>query len=331
MQMKVDANLMAPEPSVAGELAAEAEQMGFDGVWVSEETHSPLTVMPLVADATERIDVGTSIALAFPRSPMVVAYSAWDLQSLSAGRFTLGLGTQVKGHIERRFDSPWDVPGPRFRDYVRVLQHIWGAWTDGTDVDYHGEYYDIDYCPPDWRPEPIAEPDVPIFVAGVNGFNIQLAGHLGDGLILHPLHSPEYITEEVVPYLEKGAARADRDPEEVTVLASTFVITGDTEGKRAKSREAVRSKIAFYGSTRTYKTIFDVHGWGDTCEELHELSMEGRWDEMPELVSDEMLAAFAIESPWEDIRDRLEERYSRVDRVTLNTQFRGEDHWQELL
>lgn len=329
--MKVDANLMAPDPSIAGELAAQAERMGFDGIWVSEETHSPWTLMALVADATETIDIGTAIALAFPRSPMVVAYTAWDVQSLSSGRFSLGLGTQVKGHIQRRFDETWDSPGPRFRDYVKVLQHIWDGWENDTEIDYQGEFYEIDYCPPDWRPEPIDDPDVPIFVAGVNSFNVQLAGHLGDGLILHPVHSPTYIEEEVVPYLRKGASYADRDPDEVTVLASTFVITGDSAEERRRSREAIRRRIAFYGSTRTYKTIFAVHGWGDTCDELHELSLAGQWDEMSDLITDEMLDVFAIESPWKEVRDRLESRYSRLDRVTLNTPFRGEDHWQELV
>lgn len=215
--MDIDANLNAPRLSEAGNLAAVAEEMGFDGVWVTERDHSPYTLSTQIAAETDDIDHGTGIAVAFPRSPMVTAYTAWDLAELSGGRFILGLGTQVKGHIQRRFDVDWESPGPQLREYVRCLKHIWNAWATEEEVDYHGDFYEIDFCPPDWRPDPIDHPDIPLYIAGVNDFNIQLAGHLCDGLHVHPVHSPEYIDQKVMPALEKGAARADRDPEDVTL------------------------------------------------------------------------------------------------------------------
>jgi probable F420-dependent oxidoreductase len=251
--MDIDANLNAPQLSEAGDLAVVAEEMGFDGVWVTERDHSPYTLSTQIAADTDTIDHGTGIAVAFPRSPMVTAYTAWDLAELSGARFILGLGTQVKGHIQRRFDAEWKSPGPQMRDYVRCLQHIWDAWAHEDEVDYHGEFYEIDSCPPDWRPDPIDHPDIPLYIAGVNDFNIQLAGHLCDGLHVHPVHSPEYIDQKVMPALERGAARADRDPEDVTLTTMLFAITGDTDAEREQAREAVRRQIGFYGSTRSYR------------------------------------------------------------------------------
>lgn len=329
--MEIDVNLNAPRLSEAGDLAAAAEEMGFDGVWVTERDHSPYTLSTQIAAETNHIEHGTGIAVAFPRSPMVTAYTAWDLADLSGGRFTLGLGTQVKGHIQRRFDADWESPGPQLRDYVRCLQHIWDAWATDDEVDYHGDFYEIDFCPPDWRPDPIEHPDIPLYIAGVNDFNIQLAGHLCDGLHVHPVHSPEYIDQNVMTALKRGAARADRDPEDVTLTTMLFAITGDTDAEREQAREAVRRQIGFYGSTRSYKTIFAVHGWEDVCDTLHELTMEDRWDELGEHVTDEMLDTFAIEGDWNELRDEIEDRYTHMDRVMLYDTFRGEDHWEALV
>lgn len=329
--MQIDANLMSPDVTDTADLARQAEDLGFDGAWVTEISHSPWTLQTRMASATDEIDIGTAIAVAFPRSPMVTAYTAWDLQSFSNGRFVLGLGTQVKGHIERRFSETWESPGPRLREYVQVLRHLWQAWAEDEQVDFHGEFYEIDLCPPDWTPDPIDDPDVPIYVAGVNEFNLKLAGHLCDGLHVHPIHSPAYIEEQVLPALETGANHGDRDPNEVTIAASTFAVAGDTEAERADAREEVRNQIAFYGSTRTYRTIFDVHGWGDICDDLHDLSVNDRWDEMGNLVTDEMVETFSVEGPWDELVDRIEDRYDHVDRLSLYTPFRGENHWAQFV
>lgn len=329
--MQVDANLGSAPIEEVGELAAAAERLGFGGVWVTEMASSPFTLMTRAAASTTDVDIGTGIVVAFPRSPMVTAYTAWDLQSLSDGRFILGLGTQVKGHIERRFGLEWDSPGPRLRDYVGALRAIWNAWATGDELDYHSSHYDIDLCPPAFRPEPIEDPEIPVYIAGVNEYNLRLAGELCDGLHVHPLHSPAYIEEEVVPNIETGARRAGRDSGEVTLATSVLAAIGDDKDERAAARESVREQIAFYASTRTYRPILDVHGWADVCGDLHELSVNGEWDRMPELVTDEMLAAFSIEGSWDEVRGLVEDRYTNIDRVSVYRPFRDEPGWQRVL
>lgn len=329
--MRIDANLASPPLGRTGELAAAAEQMGFDGVWATEMTHSPFTLTTLAADATSALDVGTAIAVAFPRSPMVVAYTAWDLADLSDGRFVLGLGTQVKGHIERRYSAEWDRPGPRLRDYVRALRAIWEAWAAGEAPAYEGEFYRHDLCPPAFRPDPVAHPDVPIYVAGVNPFNLKLAGELCDGLHVHPLHSPAYVDEVVLPNLAIGAEIGDRDPEEVTLATTVLAVTGETQAERDAARERVRQRIAFYASTRTYRPVLEVHGWGDLVDELHARSVAGEWEAMADLVSDEMVDTFAVEAPWDRLREAIDARYEHLDRVAVYAPFRGEAHWRRLL
>ncbi|MFB6171420.1 MAG: TIGR03617 family F420-dependent LLM class oxidoreductase [Haloarculaceae archaeon] len=330
--MEIDAYLPSVDVTEVGDLAAQAETQGFGGLWVTESSHSPYTLLTQAASETATIDVGSAIAVAFPRSPMVTAYTAWDIQQLSGGRLVLGLGTQVKGHMERRFsvDFEWERPGPRLREYVEVLQHLWDAWATGGEVGYEGEFYQITLCPDQWTPDPIDAPAPEVYVAGVNPFNLKLAGHLCDGVHVHPLHSPEYVAEEVVPNVAAGAEIGDRDPSEVTLATQVMAITGDEE-ERAAARERARQQIAFYGSTRTYETIFAVHGWEDVVADLHDLSTQGRWDEMGDLITDEMLAAFTVEADWPDLRDAIEDRYEHVDRVSLYTPFDGRDRWRQLV
>lgn len=328
--MLIDANMMDPPIDEVAEFARASEEMGFDGTWVTELTHSPYTLMTQAAAATDEIQLGTAIALAFPRSPMVTAYTAWDLQRLSGSRFILGLGTQVKGHIERRFSMTWDSPGPRIREYILALHEIWEAWQEGRQPEFNGDHYSITLCPPKFVPDVPDVPRVPIYVAGVNEYNVRLAGELCEGLHVHPFHSPEYVEEEIVPYVAKGADAANRDPEDVTLATSVFGIAGDTEEERARSREKVREELAFYASTRTYRKILAVHGWGDVSDRLHELSVNDEWDQMPEIVTDEMVDAFSIEGRWEELRDRIEERYNHIDRVAVYTPYQGEDYWKRV-
>jgi probable F420-dependent oxidoreductase len=233
--------------------------------------------------------------------------------------------------MERRFsvDFEWERPGPRLREYVEVVRHLWEAWASGEEVGYEGEFYEITLCPDSWRPEPIDAPAPELYVAGVNPFNLKLAGHLCDGLHVHPVHSPEYVEEVVVPNVETGAEIGDRSLDDVTLSAQVFAITGD-EDERAGLRELARQQIGFYGSTRTYETIFEVHGWEDVMQELHELTREGRYDELGDPVTDEMVDAFSVEADRENLRDALEDRYDHVDRVSLYTPFDGADWWSEL-
>jgi len=328
--VKFDINLGDVPPERSGDLSRRAEMLGADGVWVGEITHSPYTLLTPVANATASLDLGSSVALAFPRSPMVTAYTAWDLQTLSGGRFVLGLGTQVKGHIERRFSVEWDAPGPRFRDYIRALRSIWHAWSSGEDLDYEGAFYSFTLCPPFFTPEPIDDPRVPIYVAAVNDYNLRTAGMLCDGVHVHPFHSPKYVREYVLPRIREGAEEAGRSPDEVTLATSVFAAVGDSASERAAVREELRFQIAFYGSTRTYRRVFETHGWGDASEKLHRLSVRNRWEEMAEVITDEMVDTFVVEGTWDNILGRIRDRYDRMDRVSLYREFRDEDDWEVL-
>jgi probable F420-dependent oxidoreductase len=330
--MQVDAYIPSPDVKDADSLATDAEAMGFDGLWVTETSHSPYTLLTLAAAATTRIDIGSAIAVAFPRSPMVTAYTAWDLQQLSGGRLKLELGAQVKGHMDRRFsvDFEWERPGPRLREYVEVLRHLWDAWGSNDEVHYEGEFYQITYCPEDFRPEPINQPAPELYVAGVNPFNLKLAGHLCDGLHIHPIHSPEYIEEVILPNVAAGADIGDCDPDDVMLSAQLFAVVGEGE-ERERARKAVRQQIGFYSSTRTYRTIFEVHGWGDVCDTLHDLSTKGRWDELGDHITGEMVDAFSVEADWPDLRDAVEDRYEHLDRVSLYTPFDGGDRWRHFV
>ncbi|WP_408959746.1 TIGR03617 family F420-dependent LLM class oxidoreductase [Natrinema sp. 74] len=315
--LRIDA--MVPGLSTdSGDAAARAEELGFDGVWTPEMDNDAFLPHPLIADRTDEIQQGTRIALSFTRSPMALAYTAWDLARYSDGRFVLGLGTQVKGHNERRFSVDWESPGPRLREVVESLRHIFDVFQGEDDLDYEGEHYSFSLMTDNFNPGPIDHPDVPIYIAGVNEYNIRLAGELCDGLDMHVFNTPGYTDEVIAPTVAEGADRGDRSLEDVSLSASPFVVTGETEAERERSRAEVKRRIAFYGSTRTYHDVLDHHGWRSVGEELHELSKEQRWDEMTDLITDEMVATFAIEAPPEALLAEAEDVYGGIaDRVVL--------------
>ena len=308
-------------PGGAREAATAAEEMGFDGVFSAETSHDAFLPVPIAAEHTDDVEISTRIALSFTRSPMVLAYMAWDLAAYSGGRFALGLGTQVKGHNERRFsvDFEWESPGPRLREVVESLRHIWDVWQGEEErLDYQGEFFQFDLMTEFFDPGPIDDPDVPIYIAGVNEYNLHLAGELCDGLAMHPLNAPEYTEEVIVPAVREGAEEAGRSLEDVQLAASPMVITGETEEEIERNREATRRQIAFYGSTRTYHVILDHLGFDDVGPQLHELSVEGKFGEMPELVTDEMLYTFAIEAPPGEVADEVRDAYGDVaDRASI--------------
>ncbi|WP_226005113.1 TIGR03617 family F420-dependent LLM class oxidoreductase [Natrinema salinisoli] len=302
----------------AGGAAARAEELGFDGVWTPETDNDAFLPHPLIADRTDEIRQGTRIALAFTRSPMALAYTAWDLARHTDGRFVLGLGTQVKGHNERRFSVDWESPGPRLREVVESLRHIFDVFQGGAELDYEGDHYSFSLMTETFDPGPIDHPDVPIYIAGVNEYNIRLAGELCDGLAMHPFNTPGYTDEVIAPTVAEGADRGDRSLEDVALSASPFVVTGETDEERERSRDEVRRRIAFYGSTRTYHDVLEHHGWRDVGEELHDLSREQRWDDMADLITDEMLSTFAIEAPPEELLAAARDTYGGIaDRVVL--------------
>jgi probable F420-dependent oxidoreductase len=306
----------------AGETARAAENLGFAGLWTSETRHDAFLPLAIAANETGRIELGTAVAIAFSRSPMEVAQTAWDLQDLSGGRFILGLGTQVKAHVKRRFSMPWERPVARLREYILALRAIWGSFRSGGPLRFEGEFYNHTLMTPFFNPGPIESPEVPIYVAGVNTSLARLAGELCEGFHVHPFHSPEYIRRTVQPAIAEGAQRGGRDPDEVELATTVFVVTGQSGAEIEEQREEVRSQISFYASTPTYRTVLEAHGWEEVGERLGKLARDNRWDEMPTLVSDEMLGAFAVEAAPEEVRVALEERYEGlIDRLALYEPF----------
>jgi probable F420-dependent oxidoreductase len=335
--VKIDARL-----TVEGEhalktdrISAWAEDLGFDGIWTGENKHDAFLPLAVAASATSRIELGTAVAIAFSRSPMVTAQISWDLQRRSAGRFLLGLGTQVKPHIERRFSMPWSSPAARLRDYVGALRAIWQSFQSGDRLRYEGEFYRHTLLTPVFDPGPIEHPQIPIWVAGVNAPLARMAGAACDGFHIHPFHSTAYLDSVLFPAIRAGAVEAGRDDRSVTTATSVFVITGENGDERDRRRQAVRSRIAFYASTPTYRSVLDVHGWSGVGEALTELARAGAWDEMAARITDEMLDAFAIEADPQDVGSRVRERYDGiVDRVALFDFLepgQSDDFWRELV
>lgn len=284
-----------------------AEDMGYDGLSVEETAHDPFAALMLAATTTSRVTLETRVAIAFPRSPMVVAQSARDLQDYSGGRFRLGLGTQVKGHIERRFSVPWVSPGPRMREYIQALRAIWDTWQEGTPLDFQGKFYKFNLMTPFFSPGPSLHPKPPVAISAINPYNCRVAGQVCDGLALHPLTSIKYIKEAIIPNIETGARQAGRDPKEVKLSTSGLIITGPDAKTIAAQKEATKARIAFYASTRTYFPVLKLHGYQELGQRLHERSLKGQWAEMTGLVSDEMLETFAVIGGYDEVGQRLKE------------------------
>ena len=332
--MKLDASLGTEGGYLrsVGETARAAEALGFAGLWTSETKHDAFLPLAIAASVTQKIELGTSIAVAFSRSPMEVAQTAWDLQDLSDGRFILGLGTQVKAHVKRRFSMPWDRPVARLREYIGTLRAIWHSFQTGEPLNFEGEFYRHTLITPFFNPGPIEQPEIPIYIAGVNTGLARLAGELCYGFHVHPFHSPEYVRRTVKPAIAEGAEKEGRDPEEVELATSVFVVTGESAAEIEDQREKMRAQISFYASTPTYRTVLEAHGWEDTGERLGKLARDKKWDEMSKLITGEMLDAFCVEAAPEEVGPALKERYEGlIDRVTLYTPFvpgERDDFWR---
>jgi len=316
-------------------LAKATEAIGFDALWTAETSHDPYLPLPMVAEHTERITFGTSIAVAFPRSPLVHAQIAWDLATQSDGRFVLGLGTQVKGHNERRFGIKWEAPGPRLREMILCIRAIWDCWQNGTRPRFEGEYYRFTLMTPFFNPGPIAHPKVPIWIAGVNTYMCELAGELCEGFHVHPFHSIRYLRESLLPEIGRGLAKAARQRADITLSTSAFVIAGNNDEEIARAKEAVRLQIAFYASTRTYARVLQAHGWGDTSARLNEKAAKGDWTGMASEITDEMLDVYAVTARWDDVAAKVKSRYDGIlDRVALYLPFRPEadgERWRRIV
>ena len=303
----------------AGPAARAAEEAGFDAVMTVELGHDVFTPLAFAALETHRVELTPSIAVAFPRSPTVLASQAWDLHANSNGRFVLGIGSQVKGHNERRFGIPWTPPAPRLRDYVRALRAIWRCWETGEKLDYEGPHYKLTLMTPDFSPEPTGLPMVPVTIAAVGEAMLRVAGEIADGVRLHPLCSRKYLEQVCLPQITEGLRRAGRARENFDIHGGGFVATGQDDAAVAQAMEAVRRRIGFYGSTRTYLPILALHGLEELGARLHAMSVQGRWADMAKEVSDDVVRIFAACGTHAEIAGAIAARFGgAADSIDLH-------------
>ena len=328
--MKFDAALAPMHLNGVPAVAKAAEGIGFDCLWTTETQHNPFLPCALIAEHTQRMSTGTAIAVSFARSPADLAYMAWDLAAQSGGRFILGLGTQVRGHIEKRFGMPWpESPVGKLREQIQVMRAFWDCWQNDARLRFNGEYYRIRLMSPFFNPGPIQHPDIPIYIAGVNTGLARLAGEVCDGFHAHPFNSPRYLREVMLPAIEEGLGKSGRAREDLSVSVTAFVATTPEEENFA------RAQISFYASTPSYRPVFALHGWEDVAEKLSAHAAKGEWGEMFGLVTDEILETFCLVTDEESLPAKLKERYAGIaDRLTLYTPFtpgEKDDFWVKLV
>ena len=333
--MKIDGGLPTQLDAV-GAQAAELEAAGFSGAFSSETSHDPFLSILLAAERTESIELGTAIAVAFARSPMTLANTAWDLQAYSKGRFMLGLGSQIKPHITKRFSMPWSHPAARMRELILAIRAIWDTWLNGTPLQFRGEFYQHTLMTPFFAPDP-ADLDgfgVPkIFLAGVGELMTEVAGEVCDGFLCHGFTTERYLREVTLPALERGRAKAGKTLDGFEIVGPSFVVTGTDDEQLAAAATGTRQQIAFYGSTPAYRGVLEVHGWGGLQEELNALSKQGQWEQMGELIDDEILGTFAVVGAPEDVGPELHRRYGDVvDRISFYAPYRSDpDRWTKVI
>jgi probable F420-dependent oxidoreductase len=308
--MKIDISLLTPQLDEIPTLVARAESLGFDGVWTSEAAHDPFLPLTLAAAHSQRLSLGTGIALAFARSPAALAYTAWDLARYSGGRFILGLGTQVKAHNERRLGVPWEQPVEKLREVILALRAFWDCWQNGTRLNFRGQFFKLTLMAPFFDPGPHAYPDIPIYLAGVNERMCRLAGQLAQGLHVHPFHSVRYLGEVIKPAIEQGLADSSRRWGDIELASTVFVIPTDDPAQAAAAEHHARRQLAFYASTPTYRSVLALHGWAEASEQLGALAARRKWDDMPALITDDMLTVFAVRGRWAELPGLLQAKYN---------------------
>lgn len=311
----------------AAKSARQAEEAGYSGGFTAETSHDPFLPLALAAEHTENLEIGTSIAVAFARSPMTIANTAWDLQSYSNGRFILGLGSQIKPHITKRFSMEWSNPGPRMREFVQALHAIWDYWQAadyGQRLSFDGDYYTHTLMTPMFSPAPLETAKPKVFLAAVGPYMTAVAGEVCDGWISHGFTTAEYLADVSIPALHEGVAKAGREPADVEISLPAFIVTGETEEAMKAADFATRKQIAFYGSTPAYKAVLDHHGWGDAQVELNRMSKQGEWDAMADVIDAEMLDTFAVVAEPDAIAAKLIDRFGGlVDRLSFYAPYAG--------
>jgi probable F420-dependent oxidoreductase len=315
--LKVDGAVSSQLADIT-EAARKLERRGYDCCWTAEINHDPFLPLVLAAEHTTTIELGTSIAVAFARNPMTVANIGWDLHAFSNGRFILGLGSQIKPHIEKRFSMPWSQPVQRMREFVLALREIWSCWQDGTKLRFEGDFYTHKLMTPMFTPEPLQHPFPKVFVAAVGEAMTEMCGEVADGLLAHAFTTKRYFEEVTTPALMRGMERSGRKRSEFQLSAPIFVVTGDNEAELADGAVGTRKQIAFYGSTPAYRKVLDLHGLGDLYTDLHRLSLRGEWDAMASLIDDEVLDPFAVVAPLDQVAAKIRDRCNGViDRVLV--------------
>ena len=333
--MKIDGNIGNNLHDVPAQ-AKDVEAAGYAGAWVAEMAHDPFLPLLLAAEHTENLEIGTSIAVAFSRSPMTVANTAWDLQAYSKGRFVLGLGSQIKPHIEKRFSMEWSKPAARMREFALAMRAIWKTWLTGEKLEFRGEFYQHTLMTPMFSPDKreldgFGPPKM--FLAGVGPLMTEVAGEAFDGFICHGFTTEKYLREVTIPALARGREKAGKTMEGFDIVGPSFVITGNNDEEIEKAAIATRKQIAFYGSTPAYRPVLDMHGWGGLQDELNTLSKQGEWDKMGTLIDDEILNTFAVVGEPETIAGELGARYGDViQRLSFYAPYASDpDRWSKVM
>ena len=316
---------MAPSLTATQDMARRVEAAGFQRLWLPESTQPVFSTCAAAALATESLALGTGVAVAFPRSPMLTAQAAWMLAQETGGRFTVGLGTQVRAHVERRFSAPFDEPGPRLREYVEAMRAIYAAFRGEEKLRFDGRFYSFSLLPSVWSPGPMEQADPPIYIAGVREWMCRMAGATADGMLVHPLSTVAYLDEVVIPAVREGEVKAGRPSGSVAMVCPVMTAVSDDEAVRARQRESIRARLAFYGSTPGYDIVFDVSGFPGVAAELNQRQREGDIKGLIACITDEMVDTMAITSRWDDLPQALVDRYrGRADDVTCYSVL---EHW----
>ena len=333
--MKVDGGI-GTDLHRAGAQAAELEAAGYSGAWTAETSHDPFFPLLLAAEHTEQMELGTSIAVAFALNPMTLANIGWDLQAFSKGRFILGLGSQIKPHITKRFSMEWSHPAPRMREMIMAIRAIWDTWENGTPLAFRGDFYTHTLMTPFFTPDraDLAGFGVPkIFLAGVGELMTEVAGEVCDGFLCHGFTTEKYLREVTIPALTRGRTKAGKSMDGFEIVGPSFVVTGTNEEQMAAAAAGTRQQIAFYGSTPAYRPVLELHGWGGLQDELNTLSKQGKWVEMGNLIDDEILNTFAVVGEPEQIAPELHRRYGDViERISFYAPYKSDpERWRQVL
>jgi probable F420-dependent oxidoreductase len=314
--MKFDVTLLSHQLQEMPNYAQTAESIGFDGVWTAETQNDPFLPLVLAAEHSKHLNLGTAIAVAFPRSPATLAYIAWDLARYSQGRFILGLGSQVRGHIERRFGVKWEKPVKKLREMILAIRAYWKCWQHGTRLDFAGEFFKVNLMIPFFNPGPIDHPHIPIFVSAINQQMLRMAGEVCDGVHIHALHTVKYLEEFALPRIQEGMERGGRSRDNFQVNTAVFVVPTDDPQLATQAEAHVRQQLSFYMSTPAYKIVLELHGWGALSQKLGMMARRGEWDDMPKMITDEVMDTCALIGTWAELPGKIHQRYGDLlDRV----------------